>query len=80
MNPRDIANKSRRLQDLERENRSLTREERREAEAIRLALEEHQAWSQANENLDREREATQRRLDMFCQEEAALLAKKNAKK
>ena len=80
MNPRDIANKSKRLQDLERENRSLTREERREAEAIRLALEEHQAWSQANENLDREREAAQRRLDMFRQEEAALLAKKNAKK
>ena len=80
MNPRDIANKSKRLQDLERENRSLTREERREAEAIRLALEEHQAWSQANENLDREREAARRRLDMFRQEEAALLAKKNAKK
>ena len=59
MNPRDIANKSKRLQDLERENRSLTREERREAEAIRLALEEHQAWSQAIENQNREREAAQ---------------------
>ena len=80
MNPSDIANKSKRLQDLERENRSLTREERREAEAIRLALEEHQAWSQAIENQNREREATQRRLDMLRQEEAALLAKKNAKK
>ena len=65
MNPNDIANKSKRLQDLERENRSLTREERREAEAIRLALEEHQAWCQANENLDREREAAQRRVDML---------------